>query len=136
MAERIETAAELDALPVGSVVMNRLGQVFDKTRADHEFQWASAGFEAYWTAEAILGEDEAGSATVLYRPDRDLLAEAEKRGAQKALLSAADLRHGTDLTPTTLGAIDPLWMYDYLARLDATWRANLRARAERPEVTP
>ncbi|MCL1871017.1 MAG: hypothetical protein FWF90_11470 [Promicromonosporaceae bacterium] len=84
MAEQITTAAELDALPVGSVVRTerdggRFTTVWEKATAH---VW-------YGTGEgSIDGRDlarRAAGGKVLYIPSRDLLAEAEARGAREAL---------------------------------------------------
>lgn len=72
-----------------------------------------------------------------YRAEvRTTLEAAAPLIAARVLEEAAELRHGTDLTPTvmSLGAgsgPDPAWWYQYLQGLDETWRANLRARAQR-----
>jgi len=55
--ETVAAVAELDALPVGSVVLNGHGVAFVKVRTDvPDFQWTASGHAGYWTASAILGE--------------------------------------------------------------------------------
>lgn len=64
------------------------------------------------------------------------LAAHDREIQAQALREAADLRHGTDLTPTTMSlGTDQGWWYEYLQRLDETWRSNLRARAARLTAT-
>jgi hypothetical protein len=64
----VTTVEQLDALPVGSVVLNAAGVAFVRVRSDvPDFQWAASGHPGYWTASAILGEP-AEPARVLYRP--------------------------------------------------------------------
>jgi hypothetical protein len=80
VAEQITTAVELDALPVGSVVVNTYGSAWQKNGRN----WYRAG--------ASGGRNLAPFPpfVVVYRPDRDLLGEARAEGAREALLSAAD----------------------------------------------
>lgn len=81
-ADRIETAADLDALPYGSIVRSDAGTVAARYDAQHgtvfgddrPFPWSKLRLPV----------------TLLHVPGRDLIAEAEARGAREALLSAAD----------------------------------------------
>ena len=59
----ITTVAELDALPIGSVVLSEQGAVFEH---DHDGFWAEPGFT--WHP---MSKDMALPARVLYDPEED-----------------------------------------------------------------
>ena len=59
----VTTVAELDALPVGSVVLSEQGAVFEH---DHDGFWAEPGFT--WRP---MSKDMALPARVLYNPEED-----------------------------------------------------------------
>lgn len=77
MSAQITTAADLDALPMGSVVVDVAGDPWMKDTA-------------FWigpeTAPATPDRlaKKWGPLTVVYRPDRDLIAEARAEGAREA----------------------------------------------------
>jgi len=86
VAEQITTAAELDALPVGSVVLD-----------SDEAPWLAEGWRGRWGRRSLYWGNVSdapmrsvdlvlayGPLTVVHVPGRDLLAEAEARGARKA----------------------------------------------------
>ena len=85
MAEQITTAAELDALPVGSVVLAALpGAIaWQKVATDAGARWADANSVPGRLSGSLLARR--GPMTVVHVPGRDPLAEAEARGARKAL---------------------------------------------------
>ncbi|ACZ29593.1 hypothetical protein Xcel_0554 [Xylanimonas cellulosilytica DSM 15894] len=74
--ERVESAADLAAMPDGTVVRSDAGTIACRFDAQHgvvfgddrPFPWATLRLPV----------------VVLYRPDRDLIAEAEARGAARA----------------------------------------------------
>jgi hypothetical protein len=88
VAEQITTAAELDALPMGSAAVDSMGDAWMKITAT---EWATQE-TAVFTSKSIARKWS--PFTVVYRPDRDLLAEAEARGAKATWQAAADLVSG------------------------------------------
>lgn len=76
MAEQITTADALDALPVGSVVLDAYAAICTRIRG-------AAGHYAWVRATPAIGGGAMHERpyvplmAVLYRPDRDLLAEAQ-----------------------------------------------------------
>jgi hypothetical protein len=89
MAEQITTAVELDALPVGSVVVNTYGSAWQKNGRNWYRAGASSGRKLAPFPPFV----------VVYRPDRDLLGEARAEGAREALQivdEAAWLKHPLD----------------------------------------
>jgi hypothetical protein len=79
--ERIETAGDLDALPLGSAIVDRQGDTWmlDARYSDGITLWVSP--ETSRGASGWVAKHYAPF-TVVYRPDRDLIAEAEARGAR------------------------------------------------------
>lgn len=70
----IATVDELDALPVGSVVLNANGVAFVKTWYDdggglQMDRWHATGFEGRWVSEAVIGGGITSPARVLYEPE-------------------------------------------------------------------
>lgn len=59
----VTTVTELDALPIGSVVLSEQGAVFER---DHDGFWAEPGFT--WHP---MSKDMALPARVLYNPEED-----------------------------------------------------------------
>lgn len=91
-----------------------------------------------WCGESWLidGHSDTPQPNLARHVVRHALAAVLPEVEAQALREAADLRHGTDLTPTTMSlGTDQGWWYEYLQRLDETWRANLRARAARLTTT-
>ncbi len=86
MTEHITTAAELDALPVGSIVLSPIGSDY---RKGYDDLWHSGQRE--WSSELMFEPWISGGPFVAVRiPNRDLIAEARAEGAREALVSAAD----------------------------------------------
>ena len=105
--EQITTAAELDALPVGSVVLDRSGIAWQKVSSEAGPRWADATGNPGRISTSLL-VSKYGPVTVL-----GPVAEAEARGAREALLSAA--RAGWDevdggKTPLIAPAVAD-WLY-------------------------
>jgi hypothetical protein len=70
----ITTVDELDALPIGSVVLNANGVAFVKTWYDdggglQMDRWYATGFEGRWVSEAVIGGGLTSPARVLYEPE-------------------------------------------------------------------
>lgn len=100
-------------------------------------EWVEIALVTHVVPGYTIAPVEAGTALNYIRDDlRAALAAVAPEIQAQALREAADLRHGTDLTPTTMSlGTDQGWWYEYLQRLDETWRANLRARAARLTAT-
>jgi hypothetical protein len=77
MSEQITTAAELDALPIGSIARSGNGDLWRKVVTG---SWANLEDSRRKTTHVLTTYD----ATVVFRPDRDLLAEARAEGAREA----------------------------------------------------
>jgi len=69
----VTTVDELDALPIGSVVLNANGVAFVKTWYDdgglQMDRWYATGFEGRWVSEAVIGGGLTSPARVLYNPE-------------------------------------------------------------------
>lgn len=76
----ITSPDELDALPVGSVVLGQSGAVWQRTA--FRDPWTSHTDGAYTFTEDLAGDE--APFTLLHVPGRDLLAEAEARGVARA----------------------------------------------------
>jgi hypothetical protein len=61
----VTTVDELDALPVGSVVVLQSGQVFMRDD-DDEFGWITPGDISHWTSAGVFPD---APARVLYEPE-------------------------------------------------------------------
>lgn len=95
MAEQITTAAELDALPVGSIVRHSGGTAvmragFDDWGDVPEYPWQEVPADLSETAYSTTGvmKNLHAPLTVVFRPDRDLLAEARAEGYEQAVMNA------------------------------------------------
>ena len=64
----VTTVTELDALPVGSVVLLGSGQVFARVGMDRT-DWQAVGDGDYWHPRMILAEHPDAPARVLYEPE-------------------------------------------------------------------
>src|SRR5690606_30146906 len=72
----VTTVAELDALPIGSVVLNANGVAFVKAWYDdggglQMDRWHATGFEGRWVSEAVIGGGVTSPARVLYDPEEN-----------------------------------------------------------------
>lgn len=74
----ISTAAELDALPLGSVVIDRFGVARTRRGGDSHMPagWTDAGRSPLWSSELADGHPM----HVVHIPGRNLLAEAWDEG--------------------------------------------------------
>lgn len=87
----ITTAEELDELPVGSVVLDARGNAWQRIEPDPDepqYVWESGLM--VMTAPGLPG-------TVVYRPDRDLIAEAKAEALREAAEYAPAMQYvGSD----------------------------------------
>jgi len=93
MSEQITTAAELDALPVGSVVLwhgrawTRIGSRQHPFYPEAEWLEPLGGFVRPENVGREFGRGLPGEligGTVVYRPDRDLVARVEAAALRRA----------------------------------------------------
>lgn len=116
----IEMLSELDSLRAEN----------ERLRGDVEFH-AKIRLRVEAVLDAALGtEDEDGAGAGL-AADVQLLADQRDRlrAQVEAVRELAQRGTGTDLTPTMLDGVttNAMWVYDYLQRLDVSWRDRLRA---------
>lgn len=87
----VATAAELDALPVGSIVLSPIGSDY---RKGYDDLWHSGQRE--WSSELMFEPWISGGPFVAVRiPNRDLIAEARAEGAREALALIPVSDHAT-----------------------------------------